>query len=335
MSELWRKFWRDDRGATLIVAATTMPVLMLAVAIAVEISGVVYYRQRLMSAAELTCRQSALYLAQQAGRFNRSASGEVAKIREMANQNLIMMGLESEPYPLNINIVNDQVVIGLEGLKKRFAFNLAQLPAIAPKVSLECASLADPSGGTQTTAAIVADSFENHSRATDTTAETVAYRDWRSNHGFRIMGENSSAGAAADGRFSVKVDIGVNSILERDIQLDPGTYELVYSYKSTDADSADSGLLSVYGARPICGKPADVAWATAEGQTYGIAASIGPDTYRMQVLDVCIWSYGWVERRIQFRANQSFYVLRFEAIGRADGIGGLIDDVKICRVACE
>ena len=313
-----------------------MPVLMLAVAMSVEVAGAIHYRQRLLSAAELTCRQSALYLQQQAEKFDRNTAAETSALREMAHRNLIMLGLDAEPYPLKIDVEGQDVAIALDGLKKHFVFRLSQLDAIGPKVRLECMSLAAPATADPTSStAVVTDSFENHSRPTDTSAATIAYGNWRSDDGFRIMGENSSAGTAAEGRFSIKLDIGTNSFIERDVRLDQGDYELIYSYKSTDADSSDQGLLSVYGTQKICGRPQDVAWADAEDQTYGIAISIGPDAETMQILDVCVWSYGWVQRRIQFRTEQTFYILRFDAIGRADGIGGVIDNVIICRDTCQ
>ena len=323
------RFVTEQSGAAAIVAATFLPVLVLASAMAVEIAMVVDYRQRLASAAELTCRQSTLYLNQQSGRPNRNTAAEVETIRNMADANMKMLGLDAESWPLGITVENGRARIILEGQARQVMFNLDSVPAIAPRVTLNCSDIPEAPNLGQASTTLLQQDFETTHRVPANSVEKfLSFDGWISGEaGFEIAGERSSFGAAGLNRYYVRLDMGSNSAIETTVELDNADYELAYLYKS-------ESTLPGYGQQTICGSAASVAWATEMDQTYRIEASLAPGLAEPTILDVCVYAANWVERRVKFRANGGTYRLAFAAAGRADSIGGLLDNIRLCEDTC-
>jgi len=324
------QFLTEQSGAAAIIAATVLPVLLLASAMAVEIALAVDYRQRLVSAAELTCRQSTLYLKEQSGRPNRNSAAEIEAIRSMADANMKMLGLDAETWPLGITVENGRARIVLVGHERQLMFNLESVPAIAPRVDINCSDIPDAPNLGQATTTVVRQDFETTHRVPSTAVEKfLSFEGWSSSEaGFEIAGEDSSFGAAGFNRYYVRLDVGSNSAIETNVELESGDYELAYLYKS-------ESTLPGYGQQTICGSAASVAWATEMDQTYRIEASIAPGLAEPTVLDVCVYAANWVERRVKFRALGGSYRLAFTAAGRADSVSGLLDHIRLCEDTCQ
>lgn len=323
-------FVRCQRGATALVVGTALPAVLLALSLAVEMAGIVDYRQKLLAAAELTCRQATLYLADQQSKRDRISAAELENVRIMASANLSMLGLPNEPWPSGIYFADDVPVIDLQGRHKTLMFDVAMLEDFAPRVVLSCDQVATSdvvSSGAANQVITSISAETGHSLKTSQRQVVTKLNEWTSSVGFQIVGNDASPIVTSNGNFFLRMDFGTNGLLQQSIDLPAGDYELAYFYRS-------EGTIPAYSGQSICGRGADVDWATAVGQTYRVDVWIGRTGRDPIALDTCVYSEQWVERRIPFRAYGGSYDLSIKAAGIADNKSGLIDELRICRSSC-
>jgi hypothetical protein len=78
-------FLEDRTGLTTVLFGILLPVLMVGIGGSIEIKRAIDYRQRLISAADLTCRQAEIYVESQSGLS--MPSGYVATVQSYADKN--------------------------------------------------------------------------------------------------------------------------------------------------------------------------------------------------------------------------------------------------------
>lgn len=84
-------FIGDRRGITAVLFGILLPILMVGIGGSIEISRAVEYRQRLISAADLSCRQAEVYVASLTGLSMPSGYG--ATVQSYADKNRAERGL--------------------------------------------------------------------------------------------------------------------------------------------------------------------------------------------------------------------------------------------------
>ncbi|MDB5594462.1 MAG: hypothetical protein JWM36_1423 [Hyphomicrobiales bacterium] len=152
---------------------------------------------------------------------------------------------------------------------------------------------------------------------------------------------------APEGIYVAELDGYANTAISKKVYLPRGSYELRYWF-------IDRVNYRAYAPAWICGtKPADVAWATASDSEWGAryqSNRVGvyldvalndtaPTTFTPEsnnLIDVCNSSgHKWVERSVKVTINTpGYFWLTFQAEGQSDGVGGLIDDIRMCANTC-
>lgn len=172
------------------------------------------------------------------------------------------------------------------------------------------------------------------------------FNNWKTNEVGIEIGRASVYGEKPPNNAShvVELDGYQNTYMARKIYLTPGTYELRYYYK-------DRIVNAEYAPAFICGaSSADLAWTESttspQKQTNAISvflelansdvppASFSADQH--SEVDACVLSSGkWIERSVMITTySVGFYWLAFQAKGDADGYGGLLTGIRLCKTRC-
>lgn len=145
--------------------------------------------------------------------------------------------------------------------------------------------------------------------------------------------------------FAIELDSFQNASASQKVYLNAGPYEVRYFFNERIA-------YSDYSPGWLCGsRPSDVDWANAQegnwgAQTNRIAfyfdpafndtppANLTPATHNM--IDACVVSGGnWIERSIKVTVNTpGYFWLTIQAEGASDRFGGVVSDIRLCKVAC-
>ncbi|MFV0279140.1 MAG: TadE/TadG family type IV pilus assembly protein, partial [Rhodoblastus sp.] len=155
-------------------------------------------------------------------------------------------------------------------------------------------------------------------------------------------------GDPPDGLNHGELDSHGNSAMSKKVFLPVGAYELRYWYYGRNNNVAFNPVW-------VCGSTdADVEWSTDGGaalsnrigvyldqsssDTAALAWSEAKSGYvGSNLIDTCTWSgKKWIERSIKINiVSPGEYWLSFSALGRNDTYGGLLDDIRLCPVACK
>jgi hypothetical protein len=324
---MFRSFLKDRSGSTVIVSAAAMPVMLLAVAVAIDVGSAIDQRQRLLSAAELACHQSSLFLSQQQSKVSRNPSSERSQITMMVDDYLRMQGVEVMPWNVSVEVQPRHAKIAIQGEPKAFLAEVVYLEPLIPKVVLDCSAKGSwnhpalgwlgPSPGE-----LVRESFAEP--ASQTMGRTL-YNGWTATGGYSVASTPIS-----DGELAAHLSgESRNGRLAKRVRLDEGQYELVYSFLTPG--------LSTYRRDPLCGTPEEIAQGLSDPafETRRVDAILIKDREKPVILDTCLFARYWTERRITFATTGGDYTLAFAGSGRADGISGWVDDIRLCRVRCE
>ena len=167
-----------------------------------------------------------------------------------------------------------------------------------------------------------------------------------------------------DGSYSIELDCdrgdgsgrGANSAISTLNYMSAGTYELRYFYASR-VSYLD------YGSAYICGSSAsDTSWGNSTAD-YGGNGYTGTRTNEIKVyldlnnastdappthtsvdgvtlagsnlIDTCLYGQNWLERSVTIAiSTPGYYWLSFAADGSGDSLGGLLDNIRLCRISC-
>ncbi len=200
---------------------------------------------------------------------------------------------------------------------------------------------------------VIQESFEKMSLQGNPWNVVSSYNGWTvaSGAGLEIDSACTFLCPAPDGNQVAQLDSYNNSAITKKIYLPPGQYELRYFYLAAFNNP-------VYMPVWICGsQDSDVDWANAKddwgyAQTNKISVYLDPamgttsapltwsyaegGAVGQNLLDSCVSSgYKWIERSVPITVNAAGnYWLTFTALGASDGVGGAIDNIRLCVNSC-
>lgn len=336
---------KDARGGIALVFALGLPVLLIAVGGAVEISRSVSTRQRLASAVELTCTHGQLYANARKSKEAKITNLNLTyqeEIKEIARLNFEAKGLKSSDIKIyttdvNVNVeATEKVSLYFGAILNKSEISFTQSRDCAVKSTLQV--LLEKGSAP---ALLLSESFEQPSHNVAVNAWSVLkdgqgkWNGWSvTGTGIEVNGQRQLAGNAIRfGDFFAELDSYDNSSMSRTMNFEPGSYQIRYWYIARSVDPAQRGKI-------LCGKQdSDLAWYTKDDQTNRIELFVekqGDYTFnKSNMLDYCVMADAWTERVISFVVpSLSEYRITWRAAGRSDSFGGLIDYLRVCRNSC-
>ena len=367
MSSPFRSFQSDARGVSALMFGLLAPVLALAVGGGIDYSQAAARRQRVASEVEIGCREASLKItsqSKQAGADPKKDYTPVANAEIRAKVN----GL-SQPGVSGVTVtstITDNVITAVATATSQNAFGgILGYDTIALRIERRCNFVLgtpnSPPGtpGTGTGKVLFVESFEaGHNVASNSWTVLKNWNGWttQSNQGgIEINGiPELAANTIRFGNFFAELDshcytsgCKTNSSMWREFpDLATGDYELSYWYISRERNPD-------YGSQTLCAYKTD-AQATWDKLK---AANWRTQTNRIEVffqkksssyatpskdvdkapdqVDVCVHTDKWTERKIPLKVTtKGTYRIFFQAAGREDTYGGLIDYIRFCSGSC-
>ena len=361
MSGLFRSFLKDARGVSALMFGLAAPAIALAVGGGIDFSQAAARRQRIASAVEMGCRAASLeinFQSRQTGADPKKDYTSVAnaKIRDSVN------GL-SQPGVTGVNVtatLANNIITAVATAASANAFGgILGYNTVALRVERNCNYVVGtPGTPTPTGTVLFVESFETgHNVASNRWTVLNNWNGWTTQSGKGGIEINGIPELAANtirfGNFFAELDshcytsnCKTNSNMWREFALDVGDYELSYWYISRVRNAA-------YANQTLCAYSTDAkaVWdklkaATWESQTNRIEVffqkksssyttpSKDVDKATDQV-DVCVHTDKWTERKIPLKVTtKGTYRIFFQAAGREDTYGGLIDYIRFCSGSC-
>ncbi len=361
MPGLFRSFLTDVRGVSALMFGLAAPAIALAVGGGIDLSQAAARRQRIASAVEIGCRAASLeinFQSRQTGADPKKDYTSVAntKIRESVN------GL-SQPGVTGVNVtatLANNIITAVATAASANAFGgILGYNTVALRVERNCNYVVGtPGTPTPTGTVLFVESFETgHNVASNSWTVLNNWNGWTTQSGKGGIEINGIPELAANtirfGNFFAELDshcytsgCKTNSNMWREFTLEVGDYELSYWYISRVRNAA-------YAGQTLCAYSTDAkaVWdklkaATWESQTNRIEAffqkksgsystpSKDVDKATDQV-DVCVHTDKWTERKIPLKVTtKGTYRIFFQAAGREDTYGGLIDYIRFCSGSC-
>lgn len=367
MSGLFRSFLKDVRGLSALMFGLATPAVMLAVGGGVDYSQAASRRQRIASAVELGCAhasQEVLYQKSQTNANpNQNYSSTINQITNTKITDAAINGISGVTVSSTLN--NNVITITATAASANVFGSIVGASTISVGVQRNC-NVATASSTTPGTVLFM-ESFENnHNVASNSWTVLKNWNGWttQSNQGgIEINGiPELAANTIRFGNFFAELDsdcYGVsgcrsNSSMWREFtNLAVGDYELSYWYISRVRNPAYAGKTYCAYNKTSLSVKADSAttWnelaaATWESQTNRIEVffqkksgsyttpSKDVDKATDQV-DVCVHTDKWTERRIPLKVTTAgTYRIFFQAAGREDTYGGLLDYIRFCSGTC-
>jgi len=358
MSALFRSFLKDVRGVTALMFGLALPAVALAVGGGIDLSQAASRRQRIASAVELSCQHASQEIryqkAQSGANPNKDYTPTVnqitnAKITATDQRGITGIGVTS-------TIVNNLITINATASSANVFGGILGYDTVSLRVQRNCNVAASTSTGT----VLFTESFEtNHNVASNSWAVLNNWNGWTTQSGKGGIEINGIPELAANeirfGNFFAELDshcytsnCKTNSNMWREFaNLEVGSYQLSYWYISRVRNPA-------YAGKTYCAYKTDAAavWtalsnATWEAQTNRIevffqekksgayATPTLDQNKATDQVDVCVHTDKWTERKITLNVTKkATYRIFFQAAGREDTYGGLIDYIRFCSGTC-
>ncbi len=349
----------DMEGGTALIFGLTLPALILVAGGGFDLTTAMSHRQKIASALEVACVQSALEINHKISQGAKTSTdfgpGTVVPI---ANQRIKDAGIKSgvtvtaTTKPSNIELTGDSSSPAL------FA-QIGGLKSLKVKVKREClygqASQKPPAGQVQ-----FVESFEQgHAVAKNSwtvlgpngnKANGASWNGWNThNAGVEINGlPELSGGVIRFGNFFAELDshcyvagCNSNSAMSRKLTLQPGNYQLSYWYISRIKNSSPSWKDVV-----ACGAketdPAVAPYRSWQNETNRVEVFVekvdGSKPAQFPaggLVDLCVYSGEWTERTVDLAVlDAGDYWVSWRAAGQQDTTGGLIDYLRFCKGSC-
>jgi Flp pilus assembly pilin Flp len=356
MPGLFRSFLKDVRGVTAMTFGLTLPAITLAVGGGIDLSRAAAQHQRMASAIELACQQAVQeirYQAMQTGADPKKDYGPLVK--DLAIKKIAIDGLSA--VTPTVAIVGEAVTISASGSSQNVFAGIVGYNQVSLNVTRNCTKLAVAQSENKV---LFTESFESyHNVASNSWSVLNNWNGWTTQSGKGGIEINGIRELAANtirfGNFFAELDshcytsgCKTNSNMWREFKdLTPGNYELNYWYISRERNSA-------YAGETICAYKGDTkaVWdklkaATWREQTNRIEVFIqrkksgGYDAVTVDkndhadLVDVCVHTDKWTERKISLTvATKGTYRIYFQAAGREDTYGGLLDYIRFCSGKC-
>ncbi|CAN7293783.1 pilus assembly protein [Bosea sp. LjRoot90] len=367
MSALFRSFLKDARGVSALMFGLAAPAIALAVGGGIDLSQAAARRQRIASEVEIGCREAALeinYQSSQTGADPKKDYTSVAntKIRDRINS-LSQSGVSG--VTMTSSLANNVITAVASATSTNAFGGILGYNTIALRIERQCNYTLGTPGtppGTGTGTVLFVESWETgHNVASNSWSVLKNWNGWTtqsSQGGIEINGiPELAANTIRFGNFFAELDshcytsgCKTNSSMWREFgtnpQLEVGDYELSYWYISRERNPA-------YGSQTLCAYKTDAqaVWDKVK------AADWREKTNRIEVffqkksssyatpskdvdkatdqVDVCVHTDKWTERKIPLKVTtKGTYRIFFQAAGREDTYGGLIDYIRFCSIKC-
>ncbi|MCV9939597.1 pilus assembly protein [Boseaceae bacterium BT-24-1] len=362
MPGLFRSFLKDVRGVSALMFGLAAPATMLAVGGGIDYSQAAARRQRLASAVELACQHA----GQEVG-YRKSQTGANPNqdykpvINELTTKKITDAAINGiSGVAVSSTLMNDVITITATAASANAFAGVLGYASISVGAERNCnvvvASSSTPGK------VLFSESFENnHNVASNSWTVLNNWNGWTTQSGKGGIEINGIPALAANtirfGNFFAELDshcytsgCKTNSNMWREFgtnpQLEVGDYELSYWYISRERNPD-------YGSQTLCAYKTDAntVWdklkaATWREQTNRIEVffqkksssyttpSKDVDKATDQV-DVCVHTDKWTERKIPLKVTtKGTYRIFFQAAGREDTYGGLIDYIRFCSGIC-
>ena len=361
MPGLFRSFLKDTRGLSALMFGHATPAVVLAVGGGIDYSQAASRRQRIASAVELGCAHASQEVSYQKAQANanpnQNYSSTINQITTTKINDAAINGISGTTVSSTLN--NNVITITASAASANVFGSIVGATTLAVGVQRSCNVITASSTGPGKV--LFMESFENnHNVASNSWTVLKNWNGWttQSNQGgIEINGiPELAANTIRFGNFFAELDsdcYGVsgcrsNSSMWREFtNLAVGDYELSYWYISRVRNPAYAGqTLCAYktDAKAVWDK---VAAATWESQTNRIETffqkksgssyttpSKDVDKATDQV-DVCVHTDKWTERTIPLKVTTAgTYRIFFQAAGREDTYGGLLDYIRFCSGSC-
>lgn len=357
MPGLFRSFLKDARGVSALMFGLAAPVLVLAIGGGVDYSQAAARRQRIASAVELACLHSAqeVYYQRSLSAANR-LKDYGPTVKQIATDKITDAAINGiSGVSVTSSILLDAITINASAQSTNAFGGILKFETISLAVQRNCTVETPPPAGK----VLFSESFENnHNVASNSWTVLNNWNGWTTQSGKGGIEINGIPELAANtirfGNFFAELDshcytsgCKTNSNMWREFTLTAGNYELVYWYISRVRNPAYAGqTLCAYrrDAKPAWDK---IVAATWEGQTNRIevffqqkksgsypAVTVDKND-TADLIDVCVHTDQWTERRIPLKVTAGgTYRIYFQAAGREDTYGGLLDYIRFCSDTC-
>lgn len=287
---------------------------------------------------ELSCSQSAREISFERGRpenYELTAASFQGEADRISARRLSASGVPGEIR----NSISGDVLTVTGSARSPNAFAAILGAESTPVGAVRECSVARPLPGSNPGALLFMESFEvNHPVTPNSWAIFQNWNGWdtEGTRGIEINGlPELSAGTIRFGNFFAELDSWANSTMARRMRFTPGDYEVRYWYISRirNPDRAFAGVVA-------CGSGAVLepyrAWRNETNRIDLYIERSGDYTYAPRnMVDSCVYTDQWVERRIRFRVRQTGeYRISWKAAGQNESTGGLIDYIRICSRTC-
>ncbi len=364
MFGLFRSFLHDVRGASALMFGLAAPAIALAVGGGIDLSQAAARRQRIASEVEIGCRAASLeinFQSRQTGADPKKDYTSVAnaKIKGQVN-NLSQSGVTG----LNVtSTLANNIITAVATATSANAFGgILGYNTIALRVERNCNYVVGtPGTPTATGKVLFVESFETgHNVASNSWTVLKNWNGWTTQSGQGGIEINGIPELAANtirfGNFFAELDsdcLGVknckpNSSMWREFtNLGVGDYELSYWYISRIRNSAYAGqTLCAYStdAKAVWDKLKAATWQSQTNRIEVFFQQKKSNAYATpskdldkttDQVDVCVHTDKWTERKIQLKVTTAgTYRIFFQAAGKEDTTGGLIDYIRFCSGSC-
>jgi len=362
MPGLFRSFLKDARGVSALMFGMSVPVIALAVGGGIDFSQAAARRQLIASAVELGCREASSEINRQSqltGADPKKDYTSVAntEIRKKVN-NLAQSGVNGTT--VTSTLANNVITaVATAGSTNSFG-GILGYNTIALRVERNCNYVLGTSGGTGGPGTVMfVESWETgHNVASNSWTVLKNWNGWTtqsSQGGIEINGiPELAANTIRFGNFFAELDshcytsgCKTNSSMWREFpNLAKGDYELSYWYIARERNPAYAGqTLCAYktDAQAAWDKVKNADWRekTNRIEVFFQKKSSSYATPSKDVdkatdqVDVCVHTDKWTERKIPLKITTAgTYRIFFQAAGREDTYGGLIDYIRFCSGAC-
>ena len=358
-----RKFSRDEKGSFALLFGVSAVVVVGLAGAAIDFGQQQLARQKLWQAASLTCQY-----ARKTSAVNTTSSAQTA-IKDFFNGNLNSQNIPASSVAPNfVTTSNGPATVSASYNMPTAFLGLFNIPTLSVSVAQQCYAVPPALvAGTE----VFKETFEAPATTGTITRDCGAdcFRFVQGFNGWTTVGDSGGleisdgykAGAPEGNRVGELVP-DRNLAISKKIPLAAGTYELRYFY----IGGPNIPLPEYYGSTsvgpatfnndplPLCAHvAADVSWATSDNSRIGVYLSADQPNFEANyltgaiqptsqnwrpadLLDVCIYSRGWIERSVSITvAATGDYWITFAAQGAGAAFeGAQLDNIRLCYVAC-
>ncbi|OQW84843.1 MAG: hypothetical protein BVN31_01935 [Proteobacteria bacterium ST_bin15] len=355
-------FLRQSSGALAPVFGLALVVIVGFAGAAIDFGQQQLAKQKLWQSASLACQY-----ARRTSTLANTTTGQQA-VKSFFDANLSQQNVPVNSIASTFNSTTSGPGTMAASYEVPTSFlGLFSIPSLSVAVSQQCYATPPLVPGT----VVLQETFETPPAADAITRDcgpgcfryVSSYNGWKTSGGTgELEISDGYKIAPPEGTHVGELTPDYNGAISKKVYLAPGTYELRYFYVGGPYIPVPdyygwttNGSVYFYNdPLPLCSKTAaNVEWATQDKSRIGVYFSADSADFSAQnltaannptsktwrpadLVDVCIYSYSWVERSATITVpTAGNYWLTFAAQGgNADREGGQIDNIRVCYQAC-